>query len=904
MAGASPRRTLLLPSAGSRLSFAVLPLIALAGVAATPARSAEGATPARLSRAGVAPPISPAGSVRAAAAPGAVAMVPATSVAAQPAPAGAVPAGAAMPAKPGVAAPAVTVPSGNSVAPAGAVPAGAATPAKPGASAPAGAAMPAKPGAAAPAVTVPAGNPLAPAGAVPAGAATPAKPAAPAVAVPAGAAMPAKPGAAAPAGPSPAAPAPPATPAPPAAAQPPAGDAPLVESAPANEPKVQLSEVVVEGLAGHPEQQRLEQAVYGAMTVTPGSQVTRSQLRKDLGAIYATGWFSDARMVPKDGPLGVRLVVTVLPYPVLSKVTLEPPDAKVPARVVEETFAADYGRTLNLNTLQNRMQDLQRWYADKGYSLARVTGPGRISPDGSVQLMVRQGTVSGVEVQFLDKEGNTTDDKGRPIRGKTKTWVVTREISMRPGEIFNRRNLEDDIKRLYGTGLFSDVKVTLRPSPDDPGRVTIVLGVVEQSTGSLSGGLGYSQSQGVFGQIQVQDSNLFGRAWDLSTSFTYGQFGGLFDITFTDPWIKGDPFRTAFRAKAFISRDVPQVFQSQNNGNIYTVSDFYQAPGTNIAYNINSYNNPLNGPIGSVQQAQSESPNSSWFNYDGNSVVVQRIGGNLQFVRPLNGGNPFVRAPWSLIAGLNAQQVTPMNVGGTTMPYGVLNSAFDPTGSYVPINAIVCVAYNCANRNQLVGIRLATTMNTLDDPRNPTRGDFLSLGTEQFVSVGPDSPTFNRLRGSFTHFIPVNWLKFYKGCRPGAKPGQCKQALAFQVSAGTVLGDLPPYEAFCVGGGNSVRGYYDCDLGVGKSFGEATIEYRFPLFSIVSGELFVDGGTTFGSQSKVPGNLGPLLGKPGEGFSVGTGVIVTTPVGPLRLEVASQDFTSNWRFNLGVGWKF
>ena len=104
-----------------------------------------------------------------------------------------------------------------------------------------------------------------------------------------------------------------------------------METPPVNEPKVQLSEVVVDGLAGHPEQQRLEQAVYGAMTVTPGSQVTRSQLRKDLGAIYATGWFSDVRMVPKDGPLGVRLVVTALPYPVLSKVSLEPPDAKVPA---------------------------------------------------------------------------------------------------------------------------------------------------------------------------------------------------------------------------------------------------------------------------------------------------------------------------------------------------------------------------------------------------------------------------------------------------------------------------------------------------------------------------------------------------------------------------------------------
>jgi outer membrane protein insertion porin family len=668
---------------------------------------------------------------------------------------------------------------------------------------------------------------------------------------------------------------------------------------------VLLSEVAVEGLTGHPEQQRLDQAVYGAMTVTPGSQVSRSQLRKDLAAIYGTGWFSDVRMVPKDGPLGVRLVITVVPYPVLSKVALEPADAKLPAKVVEETFAADYGRTLNLNTLQTRIQDLQRWYSDQGYSLARITGPGRIGPDGSVQLLVRQGTVAGVDVQFLDKEGNSTDDKGRPIKGKTKTWVVTREISLKPGDIFNRRNLEDDIKRLYGTGLFSDVKVTLRPNPEDPGRVSIVLGVVEQSTGSLSGGLGYSQSQGVFGQVQVQDSNLFGRAWDVATSFTYGQFGGLFDITFTDPWIKGDPYRTAFRLKAFISRDVPQVFQSQDNGNIYTASQFYEAPGTSLdanAYNINSSSNPEGKVFGSVEEAQSQDPTTSWFNYDGNSVVIQRIGGNIQFIRPLNGGNPFKRAPWSLVAGFNAQEATPMNVGGDSMPYGVVNNTFN--GNSAPLNSVVCIAYNCAKHNQLVGLRLATTFNTLDDPRNPTRGDFLSVGTEQFISVGPDSPTFNRLRGSYTHFIPVNWLKFYKGCRPGSKAGDCKQALAFQVSAGTVIGDLPPYEAFCLGGGNSVRGYYDCDLGVGKSFGEATIEYRFPLFSIVSGELFIDGGTTFGTQDNVPGNLGSLLGKPGEGFSVGTGVIVTTPVGPLRLEVASQDFSSNWRFNLGVGWKF
>ncbi len=671
------------------------------------------------------------------------------------------------------------------------------------------------------------------------------------------------------------------------------------------EPRVLVSEIKVRGLDGHPESERLQQAVSGALSLVPGMEVTRSDLRADLQAIYATGWFADVRMEPVNVRQGVRLVITVVPNPVLKRITIDPEDALLPDQVVEDTFAGDIDRTLNMKTLQTRMQELQKWYSEQGYSLARVTGPSRVSPEGDVQLQVRQGTVAGVEVQFLNKEGEPTNEKGQPVRGKTREWVITREISLKTGEVFNRRNLEDDIKRLYGTGLFSDVKVTLRPEAATPGAVTIVLGVVEQSTGSLSGGLGYSQSQGVFGQIQVQDTNLLGRAWDLATSFTYGQFGGLADVTFTDPWIKGDRFRTALRVKAFVSRDVPQIFQSQDEGNIYTAQDFYQAPGTSVAYNIYSNNNPTGNSFNNLGEAVDEDDALSWFDYNGNTVVIQRIGGSVQVVRPLNGGNPFRRAPWSVVLGLNAQQVTPMNFSGDTQLYGVATNNFNNNGGEVPINSVICLAYNCAGQNQLVGLRLATTMNTLDDPRNPTRGNFLSLGTEQFISVGADSPTFNRLRGSFTHYIPVRWLKFYKGCRPTAgQSDDCKQALAFQVSAGTNIGNLPPYEAFCVGGGNSVRGFYDCNLGVGRSFGEATVEYRFPLFSIVSGEIFLDGGTTFGSQASVPGNPGELLNKPGEGFSVGTGLIVTTPVGPLRLEVASRDLSGDWRFNLGVGWKF
>ena len=668
----------------------------------------------------------------------------------------------------------------------------------------------------------------------------------------------------------------------------PASQAPVQGAEPAAkaEPKVLIAEVAIEGLQDHPERERLELAAYAAMAATPGSRVTRNELQTDLSAIYASGWFSDVRIQPVDSPLGVRLLVVVVANPVLQQVKLDPADLKLPEQVVKDTFAADYGKTLNLNTLQTRMQELQRWYADQGYSLARITGPSRVSPEGVVELLVRQGTVEGVEVQFLNKEGSATNDKGEPIRGKTKPWVVTREVSLRPGQVFNRRELEEDIKRIYGTGLFSDVKVTLKPVPAEPGKVVIVLGIVEQSSGSLSGGLGYSQSQGAFGQIQLNDSNLFGRAWDLGTNISYGQYGGLGDVTFTDPWIKDNKYRTSFRARFFFSREVPQLFQSENSSFTYQLQNFDGAD-----FDVVTSRTVNNNGTETVTT-----------NFD--TVAIQRIGANVQFVRPLNGGNPYKKAPWNLILSFGGQEVTPMDFSGSKYSYGVVGATTSPIT--VPSNQVICLAYNCASENQLVSFRVGATYSTLNDPRNPTKGNFLSLGTEQFISVGENSPTFNRVRGSFTHYIPVEWLKIFKGCRP--KPGEtkdCKQALAFQVSAGTLVGsDIPPYEAFCLGGGNSVRGYYDCDLGVGKSFAEATIEYRFPIFSIISGEIFFDAGTTFGSQADIPGNPGGLLGKKGEGYSPGVGLIVTTPVGPLRLEVATQDFSSDWRFNLGVGWKF
>ena len=107
-----------------------------------------------------------------------------------------------------------------------------------------------------------------------------------------------------------------------------------------------------------------------------------------------------------------------------------------------------------------------------------------------------------------------------------------------------------------------------------------------------------------------------------------------------------------------------------------------------------------------------------------------------------------------------------------------------------------------------------------------------------------------------------------------------------------------------MGGSSSVRGWGSCGLGVSRSFGEASAEYRFPIWRMLSGAFFADLGSDFGTQDDVPGKPGKLLSKQGSGYSLGGGIGIKTPIGPLRLDVASQDLSGNMRYTLGVGWKF
>ena len=635
-----------------------------------------------------------------------------------------------------------------------------------------------------------------------------------------------------------------------------------------NQESVLISEIIIEGWENHPEGRKLELAAYDSMSIKPGSIVDNQILKQDLNAIYASGWFSGVKINSQNGPLGVRLIVNVIPNPILKKVELNTKNSIISDQYVDDIFKNYYGTTLNLNEFQNKIDTIKKRYESEGYSLARIKGPDRINENGIVTLNVTEGIVSDVKLRFIGTDGESSID-GEPRKGKTKDWVIKRELKTQPGSIFNRKILEADITRLYATSLFDDVKVSLGPDSSNPGRVIIFLDLSEQRTGSLTGGLGYSNSSGIFASLGLQETNALGRAWSTNLNLNFGEYSTTYNFSLSDPWIKGDKHKTSFKTNLFLSRDYPQEFKSETNGRIYAVDD------TNTS-------------------------TSDTFS----SIVLEKTGGGFSFSRPLNGGDPFKVAKWRVLAGMNLKKVKMIDGDGNQKPYG------DMTPTTGNINDIICIGFtpndgSCPAENTLVSFIATTSRNNLNNSVNPTSGNKFSFGTEQFVSMGENSPTFNRMKASYSFFIPTKLINLTKACKSGNSDSEdCPQAIGFQFKAGTILGELPPYEAFCMGGTSSVRGWGSCDLAVSKSFVEGTIEYRFPVWRMISGALFVDAGSDLGSQNDIPGKPGKLLQKSGSGFSLGGGVGVKTPIGPLRLDVASKDLSGDWRYTLGVGWKF
>ncbi|MGB3671707.1 MAG: BamA/TamA family outer membrane protein [Phormidesmis sp.] len=596
----------------------------------------------------------------------------------------------------------------------------------------------------------------------------------------------------------------------------------------AEETRVLVSEVdVVSSNETRPLTPELIDAVYGAVQTVPGRTTTRTQLQEDINSVFSTGFFSNVSANPEDTPLGVKVTFSVEPNPVLTRVEVRNTQV-LPPEVIDEIFAPQYGEVINLRDFQNSILDLNDWYQENGYVLAQVdTAPQNSLEDGVVTLVAAEGEIESIEVRFIDADGQTVDEDGEPIGGKTREFIVTREFETEPGDIFQESQIQADIGRAFGLGIFEDIRLSLDPGDDDPRKVKMIVNIAERETGSIGASLGFNLRGDLFGQLSYNEENFGGNNQKLRTEgrvTTRGDF--LFDVSFTDPWIAGDPYRTSYTASLFNRRATSLIF---DNGDI-----------------------------------EVDLPN-------GDTPRLNRLGTGLSFSRPLDNG-------LSLSLGAQYERVALLDADGTVSPRDELGNLLTASDN---------------GKDDLFTVQFGAVLDRRNNPAQPTSGNLIRLGTEQSVPIGSGSVFFNKISGSYSQYVPVNFL--------GADDG--RETIALNLQGGTALGEIPPYEAFPLGGGNSVRGYEEGAVGSGRSFLLGTVEYRFPLFSqFLNGALFADYGTDLGSGSSVPGDPAGVRGKPGDGFGYGAGVRVQTPLGALRLDYGLSEAGS--RFHFGFGERF
>jgi outer membrane protein insertion porin family len=596
------------------------------------------------------------------------------------------------------------------------------------------------------------------------------------------------------------------------------------------EPRVLVSEVLVSGVEGE-----LEDIVYNAIKTNPGKTTTRSRLQEDVKAIYATGYFRNVNVTPEDTQYGVRITYQVEPNPTLKKVAIQtiPETAAdthlAPQEVIDKAFANQYNQIVNIRDLRQGITELNKWYTDNGYDLAQVVGAPQISEDGVVTLIIAEGQIADIQVKFFNDEKDE-------VNGKTRDFIVTREMRLKPGDVFNRRTAQEDLQRVFGLGIFEDVRLSFSPA-ENPAQVVMNVEVVEGKTGSLGAGAGISSSSGLFGTVSYQQKNLGGNNQNLGAEFQLGERELLFDLSFRDPWIGGDPYRTSYSANIFRRRSISLVYDGVDTETIRT-EDGEDTPR------------------------------------------IVRTGAGITFSRPLS-EDVFTKAEWNISAGLQYQHIEVENADGDLSPRSRIEDGNEK------------LAFNSSGVDDLLTLRFNASKDTRDNGLRPTSGSLLLVGTEQSIPL--TGILFNRLRASYSHYIPVKLINFDFAKGP--------QTLAFNFQAGTVVGDLPPYEAFVLGGSNSVRGYGEGDLGNGRTYFQATAEYRFPIVSFLGGAIFFDYGTNLGTGDSVIGEPSEVRGLNGSGFGYGLGVRVQSPVGPIRIDYAIND-EGDSRIHFGIGEKF
>ena len=567
-----------------------------------------------------------------------------------------------------------------------------------------------------------------------------------------------------------------------------------------------------------------EADILSVIASKPGMELTELALSEDLGAIYDLGYFYDLRPEFNEVPEGVQVTYHVMENPKFKKVAIEG-NTIVSDAQAEEFFDLGQDQVVNLKEVNQKVQKLEEEYRQAGYILARVTDV-HMEQDGTLKITMNEGKVEGFKVK-----GNA----------KTKDYVITREMRMKPGEPFNAKAARRSMQRVYNLGYFEDVNVKLNPGKE-PNSVEVEIIVVEMNTGTFGIGAGYSDADGFVGMISIGDKNFRGTGDQVNLRWEFGgEDNKNYDFSYTRPWL--DDKETAATLSLYDSTS--EYADYDNNADEIARYD-KKRRGQELTLSRRTHNEFVSNfiTIKNREDIYVEAVDGTRDQYYEDSFYVPAVPGEPD---PENPG-----------------QIKP----GTEKP----GSQSTYWKDYYPKTAAERRAENFGTTRSITFGRIYDSRDNIYDPHEGKRNSYT---IEHAGFMGGDF--------DFTK-ITTDFRYYYRG------GGDSVWAL--NLGAGYADGDMPLSQRYSMGGSETLRGYED-DQFRGNSMVKATLEYRFPIIKKVQGVLFTDNGYAWDKRHEDDFDMGEIKS------SYGVGLRINSPLGPIKLDYGYGEDGGKFHFSFG-----
>ncbi|NOQ81302.1 MAG: outer membrane protein assembly factor BamA [Methylophaga sp.] len=131
---------------------------------------------------------------------------------------------------------------------------------------------------------------------------------------------------------------------------------------------------------------------------------------------------------------------------------------------------------------------------------------------------------------------------------KTRDEVLRREMRQQESSWISTENVEQSRARIQRLGYFEDVNVETIPVSGTNDQVDLNFDVTEMSSGSLSAGLGFSQSDGLIFNANITQKNFLGSGKHINFGFNNSSVNTVYSLGYTNPFATVDGISQGFNA--------------------------------------------------------------------------------------------------------------------------------------------------------------------------------------------------------------------------------------------------------------------------------------------------------------------------------------------------------------------